>query len=229
MYLVPADFDHHRYTRRNVRLKRNSYDEWVKLRHKLREADIRGKSRTKAISEFLRQVMPTPTEPPAQQQQQQLAVPRVEVETSPPPTPPPTSAEIDDDDDAVSVPYSMPSLLDTQYGIRKGGDIFMIGDSPLYVDIDGDITINDKQFKGTEGLWELLTRIHVNMERVSKTDLNTYQKILVETNAHLTGYQPDDTLNITRGKNFRDVIAPLFAHPKGREVESSLRRRWKKY
>jgi hypothetical protein len=119
----------------------------------------------------------------------------------------------------------MPSLLDTKYGIRKDGDAFMIGDSQVYVNTDGDITIKNTRFKGTEGLWELLTRKNVNMERVSKTDLRTYRKILVKTNAHLTGYQPGYTLNITRGKKFREVIAPLFA--KGRE--SSLRRRWKKY
>jgi hypothetical protein len=129
MYLVPANL-YHRDKRRNVRLKRNPYDEWLKMRHKIREADIRGKSRTKAISEFLRRMMPT-SEPAAQhQQQQQLAVPRDDVETPPPP-----SAEINDDV-AVSVPYSMPILLDTQYGIRKDGDIFMIGDSPVYVDTD---------------------------------------------------------------------------------------------
>jgi hypothetical protein len=206
MYLAPADLYHQRDKRRNVTLKRSPYDEWVKMRHKLREADICGKSRTKAILEFLRRVMLTPPEPPAQQQQQ-LAVSKVEVETSPPP---PTCAEISDDEDTVSVPYSMPSFLDTQYGIRKDGDIFTIGDTPVYVDTDGDIKINNKQFKGTEGLWELLTRKHVNMERVSKTDLKTYKEILVETNAHLTGYQPDDTINITRGKKFAMSLRPCL-------------------
>jgi hypothetical protein len=41
MYLVPADIE---TKRRNVRLKRNPHDEGVKIRHKLREADIRDKS-----------------------------------------------------------------------------------------------------------------------------------------------------------------------------------------
>jgi hypothetical protein len=40
------------------------------------------------------------------------------------------------------------------------------------------------------------------MERVCKTDLKTYKKILVKTNAHLIGYRSGDTLNITRGKKF---------------------------
>jgi hypothetical protein len=51
----------------------------------------------------------------------------------------------------------------------------MIGDSPMYVDTDGNITIKGTQFKGTEGLWALLTRQNVDMEHVGKTDLGTYK------------------------------------------------------
>ena len=36
------------------------------------------------------------------------------------------------------------SLLDTQYGVRKEGDAFMIGDSPLTVDDDSDISISEE-------------------------------------------------------------------------------------
>ena len=56
-----------------------------------------------------------------------------------------------------------------------------------------------------------------------------YKKILTVTNAHLSRYQPDGNINITRGENFHDVIAPLFAKPKGRGVEYVLRRKWTKY
>jgi len=46
----------------------------------------------------------------------------------------------------VTSPYLMPYVykrrfLDTQYGVRKDGDIFMIGYSPIVVDTSGDITI----------------------------------------------------------------------------------------
>jgi len=45
----------------------------------------------------------------------------------------------------------------TQYGIRKHGDIFKISDSAVLVDQDGDMTIKEMEFRGSEGLWELLT------------------------------------------------------------------------
>jgi len=76
----------------------------------------------------------------------------------------------------------------------------MIGDSPIVVDTDGDITIKERVFK-------------VNTEFINKYDPKTYKKIPTMTNAHLTRYKPDGNINITRGKTFRDVIAPL------REIE----------
>ena len=45
----------------------------------------------------------------------------------------------------------------------------MIGDSPAFKDTDDHITIKGSLFRGTEELWELLTRI-------GKDDLKTYKK-----------------------------------------------------
>ena len=86
-----------------------------------------------------------------------------------------------------------------------------------------------KVYRGLKGLWELLKRKKVNKEFITKDHLNTYKKILTMNNAHLNRYQPDDNINISRGKNFRGSIAPLFAKPKGRGIESALRRMWTKY
>ena len=65
---------------------------------------------------------------------------------------------------ALASPYVSPYLyeskrrgLDTEYGIRREGGVFMIGDSQLGVDCDGNIHIKDVEFPATKGLWELLT------------------------------------------------------------------------
>jgi len=99
----------------------------------------------------------------------------------------------------VPSPYRR-RFLDTEYGIRK----------------NGDIRIKGTVFRGKELLWELLTRKNVNTELINKDDLKTCKKILITTNAHFNRYQPGDYINIMRGKKFRDAIAPLFAKPKGR-------------
>jgi len=99
----------------------------------------------------------------------------------------------------------------------------MFGDSSVFIDPEANLTIKRTVFRGTERLWELLTCKNVNTQLVGKEDLKIYKKILVLPNAHLTRYQSGDNINITRGKIFGEVIAPLFAKPKGRCVESALR------
>ena len=43
----------------------------------------------------------------------------------------------------------------------------------MLVDQDGEITIKVKEFRGSEELWELLTRKRVNKEHVNSDDLRT--------------------------------------------------------
>jgi len=101
-------------------------------------------------------------------------------------------------------------FLDTQYGIRKDGYVCKIGKSSVLVDQDGDITIEEKEFRWSEGLWELLTRKKVNKEHVTSDDLRTYKKILLKTNAHLEGYQHGSVINVSRGKRFPRNHRPPF-------------------
>jgi hypothetical protein len=115
------------------------------------------------------------------------------------------------------MPYVYNRLfLDTQYDMRKDRDIFKIGDSAVLVDQDGDITVKEKELRGSECLWELLTRKSVNKNQVTSDDLRTYRKILLMTNAHLERYQPGGVINVSRGKKFRKIIAHLSRDPKAR-------------
>jgi len=137
---------------------------------------------------------------------------------------------------SIASPYILPYLskrhrrhLDTRYGIRKDGDSFKLGDSTVLVDTDSDITIKGKEFRGTTGLWELLTRKTVDRRKITTDDLKKYKKILELTNAHLTDYRPGADIQITRGSKYRDVIAPLFPRNRRRGIETALSRRWAKY
>jgi len=67
-------------------------------------------------------------------------------------------------------------FLDTKYGTRKNGKHLMLGDSQVLIDTDDNFTIKGTAFRGTEGLWELLTRKNVNTEVINKSNLKTYKK-----------------------------------------------------
>ena len=71
------------------------------------------------------------------------------------------------------------------YGIRRDGDVFMIGDSQVGADDDGNIHINNVEFPATKGMWELMTRKRVDKDSVTTIDIKKYKTILEMTNAHL--------------------------------------------
>jgi len=134
----------------------------------------------------------------------------------------------------IASPYLSPyvhksGILDAEYGLRKVGDRFFIGNSDVSVDTNSDFYIRNKRFKGTRGLWELLTRKKVNSELVTPSDLRQYKRILILTSAHLERYEPGAPIHISRGNKFRSVIAKLFPQTKQRNVEKALHQQWEKY
>ena len=112
----------------------------------------------------------------------------------------------------IASPYLSPyvykrGVLDAEYGLRKVGDKFFIGNSDVTVDTDSDLYIRNKHFRVTRGLWELLTRKKVNTKLVSADDLKQYNNILNLTSAHLEGYNPSAPIHVSHGIKFRTVIA----------------------
>jgi len=119
--------------------------------------------------------------------------------------------------------------LDRQYGIRRFGDGFMIGDSRVGVDRDGNIYIKNVEFPATKGLWELLTRKNMDKKLATINDLKQYKTILEMTNAHLEGYDPNANIHASKCLKFRDVISRLFPGTRKSGVEAALRREWVTY
>jgi len=63
----------------------------------------------------------------------------------------------------IATPYLSPyvhksGVLDAEYGLRKVGDKFFIGNSDVKVNTNSDFYIRNKHFKDTRGLWELLVK-----------------------------------------------------------------------
>jgi len=85
---------------------------------------------------------------------------------------------------ALDCPYVSPYLyeykrcgLETEYGIRRDGDGFMIGDLQVSVDRDGNIHIKNVEFPATKSPWELLTRKKVDTKSITTDDLKQYKTI----------------------------------------------------
>lgn len=102
---------------------------------------------------------------------------------------------------------SKTNLTDTTYGIRREGNKFYIGNKEIEI-LNDDIIIEDKTYKGTVGLWELLTLKEPN--NYIKDDLDTYKNILETTNAHLKGYKHGAAIASNKHTKYTTIIRPLF-------------------
>jgi hypothetical protein len=120
-------------------------------------------------------------------------------------------------------------VLDAEYGLPEKGYRFFMGNSDVTVDTNSDLYIKYKHFKGTRGLWELLTRKRVDNRLVSEDDLKQYKAFLNLTSLHLEGYAPGAPIHISRSAKFRTIIAKLFPHKRRRGILASLHRQWEKY
>jgi hypothetical protein len=62
--------------------------------------------------------------------------------------------------------------LDREYGIRRDPDgQFLVGNLKIEIDKDSNIFIANKLFKGTKGLFDLLTRNKIQRSEISSHDL----------------------------------------------------------
>ena len=96
-----------------------------------------------------------------------------------------------------------------------------MGNSDVTVETNGDLYIRDKHFKGTRGLWELLTRKRVDNRLVSEDDLKKYKSIWDLTSLHFEGYEPGAPIHISNAPKFK-IVAKLFPHTRRRGLEAAL-------
>jgi len=102
---------------------------------------------------------------------------------------------------------SRTNVADTTYGIRRDDNKFYIGNKEIVIAND-DITIEDKDYKGTKGLWELLTL--KEPKDFSDEDLQVYKEILEKTNGHLKGYKDNASIASNKYYKYTNIIKPLF-------------------
>ena len=79
---------------------------------------------------------------------------------------------------------------DKTYGIYDKGGEFHMGNKQVYIK-DNDIIIDNKEYKGTPGLWELIVSKIPDKDKYNPIDHQNYEKLLVDTNAMQTIKNPN--------------------------------------
>ena len=96
------------------------------------------------------------------------------------------------------------------FEISKIGDKMYIG--KMEVDVDGnDIVVGGEKYKGTNGLWELMTESNAPNEwsRVNNEDLQNYSKIIFNSGAIYSESNPNKP-KASRSEKYRKIIKPLW-------------------
>ena len=106
--------------------------------------------------------------------------------------------------------YLNKQYRDTTFGIRKEKGHHYIGNKHVIVD-DNDIIIakDGDRFKGTDGLWELITsREPVDFD---KEDKDEYERLMVKTNALHREYDPSNPHpRGSMGRKWKNILSPIW-------------------
>ena len=109
--------------------------------------------------------------------------------------------------------------MDKSFGVKLKEGEFFIGREQIMIN-NNDIIIGDKLFRGTTGLWELITKLEPDGTLYNDEDYKNYRQILIDTNAIGSDSNPNKP-KASRGEKYRKIIKPLWK-------EIVFRRRGKK-
>ncbi|KAG7196328.1 hypothetical protein KM043_000020, partial [Ampulex compressa] len=101
-------------------------------------------------------------------------------------------------------------FVDRSYGVRKQGENYIIGNSPITFEEDS-IIVNGKNYPKTVGLMELLISKEPKTYLIENKDNKNYVKILTATNAHRKEYKENADFKNKNSKKFKTYISPLVS------------------
>ena len=98
--------------------------------------------------------------------------------------------------------------VDTTFGINSKNGDFYIGYEQITIEGD-DVVIDRTVYKGTPGLWELITMAKPNNSIYDSNDLETYAEILERTNAMSQPSNPKKPKS-SKSEKYTQIIKPLW-------------------
>src|SRR6218665_1691976 len=106
--------------------------------------------------------------------------------------------------------------VNNTFGINSKAGVFYIGNSPISIHNNG-VTVGDKTYTGTPGLWELLTVANPNETIYDSDDLVEYAEILHATNAMRQAKNPSKPKS-SKSQKYKQIIKPIWDTNVGKGV-----------
>ena len=106
--------------------------------------------------------------------------------------------------------YTTSEGADKVFGMVKKDKYYYIGDKPIKIKGD-NIIIDDKEYTGTEGLWELIISKNPKEGIYTDDDFLNYGRILKQTNAIYQGNNPNQNYpKSSSSDKWKQLIKPIW-------------------
>ena len=94
--------------------------------------------------------------------------------------------------------------------MREREGLFYIGNKQATIVIN-DIMIGDEIFKGTSGLWELLTSKSLDDNKYMLKDYNNYKMLILKTNTIYRDYNPESNYpKSSKSEKWNSLLSPMW-------------------
>lgn len=105
------------------------------------------------------------------------------------------------------------SEMDLTYGIRRKNNELKMGKFIVTIANNGDLKINDVNYRGSIGLYELIFKKRPNNYTID--DSIIYKNMLIETSAFRKHYDPLGHVNGNRGHKYSNIISKILGTKSG--------------
>ena len=114
--------------------------------------------------------------------------------------------------------YTTLEGADKVFGMVKKDKYYYIGDKPIKIKGD-NIIIDDKEYTGTVGLWELIISNNPQEGKYTEDDFINYGELLIQTNAIYQNNNPDQNKpKSSNSKKWKYLISPIWKEIKRRKT-----------
>ena len=113
--------------------------------------------------------------------------------------------------------YTTTEGADKVFGMVKKDKYYYIGDKPIKIK-DDNIIIDDKEYTGTKGLWELIVSKEPQEGTYTDEDFLNYGRILKQTNAIYQGNNPNQNYpKSSQSNKWKQLIKPIWEDIKSKK------------
>ena len=112
--------------------------------------------------------------------------------------------------------------VDKTFGLHAKNKKFHIGNKPVTIK-DNDITIDGKIYRGSPGLWELITS--KDPKNFTEEDFENYVGLLVQTDTIFQDNNPNNTKpKSSGGSKWNNLISPIWEEIKPKKEKKKKKR-----